>query len=36
MKMKYLKVSIEDQDDVQIKVSFPVVYEFIEHAFNDE
>ena len=33
IKVEYLKINIEDQNSVQIKMSFPIVYNFIDSAF---
>ena len=35
MNIKYLKINIEDHDSVQIKMGFPVAYNFIDTAFNE-
>ncbi|CDW90752.1 dual specificity catalytic domain containing protein [Stylonychia lemnae] len=33
--IQYLRINIEDQDDVQIRRTFPLVYQFIDDAFNE-
>lgn len=33
--IEYLKINIEDNSDVPIKLSFPVAYEYLENAFNE-
>ena len=35
MNIQYLKINIEDIDSVQIRMSFPLAYQFIEGAYND-
>lgn len=35
LNIRYMRINIEDYDTVQIKMSFPLVYEFIESAFLD-
>ena len=34
--IKYLRINIEDRAKVQIKMSFPLAFNFIEQAYNDE
>jgi len=33
IKVEYMRINIEDQDSVQIKMSFPLAYNFIDSAF---
>ncbi len=33
--MEYLRINIEDQDSVQIKMSFPLIFNFIDGAFDE-
>ena len=35
LKVEYLRINIEDQDSVQIKMSFPLIYHFIDRAFEE-
>lgn len=35
MDIEYLRINIEDNSTVPIKLSFPVAYEFLENAFNE-
>lgn len=35
LKVDYLCINIEDKDSVQIKMSFPLVYHFIDRAFEE-
>jgi len=35
MNIEYLKINIEDSGEVEIKMSFPVAFNFIENAFNE-
>lgn len=35
MELEYLRINIEDNTDVPIRLSFPVAYEFLETAFNE-
>lgn len=35
MDIEYLRINIEDNSDVPIKLSFPVAYQFIESAFTE-
>lgn len=36
LKIEYMRITIEDQDDVQIRRSFPLVYKFIEDAYEEK
>jgi hypothetical protein len=33
--IEYLRINIEDNSSVPIKLSFPVAYQFLENAFNE-
>jgi hypothetical protein len=33
IKVEYMRINIEDHDTVQIKMSFPLAYNFIDSAF---
>jgi hypothetical protein len=35
IKVEYLRINIEDQDSVQIKMSFPLIFSFIDGAFEE-
>mmetsp|Transcript_47767 Transcript_47767/g.35018 ORF Transcript_47767/g.35018 Transcript_47767/m.35018 type:complete len:103 (-) Transcript_47767:337-645(-) len=35
MNIEYLRINIEDFGEVQINLSFPVAFNFIENAFNE-
>lgn len=35
MDIEYLRINIEDNSNVPIKLSFPVAYQFLENAFNE-
>lgn len=33
--IRYLRINIEDKDEVQIRRSFPLVYQFIQEAYDE-
>jgi hypothetical protein len=36
LNIEYLRVHIEDHDEAQIRRSFPLVYRFIQDAFEEK
>ena len=35
LNIKYLRIQIEDEQSLQIKMTFPLAYEFIQGAFDE-